>query len=108
MRMMMHVTIPVEPGNRAALAGTLGSTIQKLLEPMHAESAYFTATESGERSGFIVFRLKDSSESPGIAEPFFLAFNAKLTFWPVMNLQDLGKAAPGIEKAVQEYRAAAS
>jgi hypothetical protein len=38
-----------------------------------------------------------------IAEPFFLAFKAQVTFFPVMNAQDLANAGPGIEKAVKEH-----
>src|SRR5579863_2767010 len=47
MRMMMHVTMPVETGNNAAKNGTLGTTLQKILAEMKPEAAYFAATESG-------------------------------------------------------------
>jgi hypothetical protein len=47
--------------------------------------------------------MKDSSEIPAIAEPWFLAFNAELSFRPVMNPQDLATAGPSIAKAAQEY-----
>jgi hypothetical protein len=72
------------------------------------EAAYFTSGASGERGGFIVFDLKDTSQIPAVAEPFFLAFNAKVTFSPAMNAQDLAHALPGIEKAVKEYGKTAS
>jgi len=52
--------------------------------------------------------LKDTSEIPAVAEPFFLAYNARVTFFPVMNAADLAKAAPGIEKAVKAHAKAAS
>jgi hypothetical protein len=52
--------------------------------------------------------MKDTSEIPAIAEPFFLAFNAKVTFFPVMNAQDLANAMPGIAKAVKEHGKTAS
>lgn len=103
MRTLMHLSIPVEAGNAAARAGTLGSTVQTILQEMKAEAAYFTTTPSGERGGFIVFDLQDSSQIPSIAEPLFLAFNAKIWIHPVMNAEDLAKAAPGIEKAVTEH-----
>jgi len=38
-----------------------------------------------------------------VAEPWFLAFNAQVEFHPAMNLEDLKKATPGIEKAVKKY-----
>lgn len=103
MRMMMQFSIPVEAGNEAARSGAFGPAFQKTLEALKPEAAYFAAGASGERGGFIVFDMKDASQIPGIAEPFFLAFNAKVTFSPVMNAQDLAKAAPGIAKAVKEH-----
>ena len=108
MRMMMQMSIPVEAGNRAARTGAFGPSFQKILEALKPEAAYFTTQTSGERGGFIVFDLKDTSEIPAVAEPFFLAFNARVTFCPVMNAQDLANAAPGIKKAVKEHGKAAS
>jgi hypothetical protein len=99
MRTLLRVSIPVETGNAAAKAGTLGSTVEKLLADLKPEAAYFFNDDNGNRSGSIVFDLKDSSEIPGIAEPWFLAFNAKVSFRPVMNAQDLAKAGPAITKA---------
>jgi len=107
--MMMQFSIPVEAGNKAARTGAFGpSSFQKILDALKPEAAYFTATASGERGGFIVFDLQDTSQIPAVAEPFFLAFNAKVNVFPVMNAQDLANAAPGIEKAVKEHGKAAS
>jgi hypothetical protein len=108
MRMMMQISIPVEAGNNAARTGAFGPSFQKILEGLKPEAAYFTTGANGERGGFIVFDLKDTSEIPAVAEPFFLAYNAKVTFCPVMNAQDLAKAGPGIEKAVKQHGKAAS
>src|ERR1700736_1064899 len=103
MRMLLRVSIPVETGNAAAKDGTLGSTIERILADLKPEAAYFLADDDGQRSGSIVFDMKDSSEIPAVAEPWFLAFNAKVSFQPVMNPQDLAKAAPSIGKAAQQY-----
>lgn len=108
MRIMMQMTIPVEAGNEAARTGSFGGPLEKILEPLKPEAAYFFAGPSGERGGIIVFDMKDTSQIPGIAEQFFLRYNAKLTFYPVMNAQDLAKAAPGIEKAVKQHAKVAS
>jgi hypothetical protein len=99
MRMLMQIAIPVEAGNHAARTGALGPSFRKILDALKPEAAYFTAVGSGERGGFIVFDLKDPSQTPAVAEPFFLDFNARVTFSPVMNAQDLANAMPGIEKA---------
>ncbi|MBV9622566.1 MAG: hypothetical protein JOZ14_01145 [Acidobacteria bacterium] len=106
MRMLMQIAIPVAAGNKAAQTGAFGEPFQKILDALKPEAAYFTATANGERGGFVVFDMKDPSEIPAIAEPFFLNYDARITFAPVMNTQDLAKAGPGIEKAVKEYRKA--
>jgi hypothetical protein len=100
--MMMRVSIPVETGNAAAREGTLGSTIQRILDDLKPEAAYF-AEDEGKRTGYIFFDMKESSEIPKVAEPWFLAFNASLTVRPAMNSQDLAAAAPGIKRAVQGF-----
>jgi hypothetical protein len=106
MRMLMKVNIPVEEGNAAARDGRLGTTIEKILEQIKPEAAYF-AEDNGERTGYIVFDMKDSSELPAVAEPWFLAFNARLTVRPAMNAQDLANGMPGIERAVKGFAKAA-
>jgi len=103
MRMLLRVSIPAETGNAAAKAGTLASTIRKILAGLKPEAAYFFADDNGNRSGSIVFDMTDSSQIPGIAEPWFLAFNAKVSFRPVMNPEDLAKAGPAIDQAAKEY-----
>ncbi len=103
MRMLLRVSIPIDTGNAAAKAGTLGSTIEGILANLKPEAAYFFADDDGQRAGSIVFDLKDSSQIPSVAEPWFLAFNAKVSLRPVMNPQDLAKAGASIGKAVKQY-----
>ena len=103
MRMLLRVSVPVEAGNAAAKAGTLGPTIERILADLKPEAAYFFADDDGNRSGSIVFDMKDSSQIPAIAEPWFLAFNAKISLRPIMNPQDLATAGPSIAKAAKEY-----
>jgi hypothetical protein len=103
MRMLLRVSIPVEAGNAAAKDGTLGSTVESILADLKPEAVYFFADDNGNRSGSIVFDMKDTSQIPAIAEPWFLAFNAKVSFRPVMNPQDLAKAGPSIGKAAKKY-----
>jgi hypothetical protein len=103
MRTLLRVSIPVEAGNAAAKAGTLGSTVEKILAELKPEAAYFFADDNGNRSASIVFDLKDTSDIPGVAEPWFLAFNAGVSFRPVMDAKDLAKAAGAIDKAAGQY-----
>ena len=103
MRMLLRVSIPVEAGNAAVKAGTLSSTVQQILADLKPEAAYFFADDNGNRSGSIIFDMKDSSEIPAVAEPWFLAFNAKVSFRPIMNPDDIAKASPSIDKAAERY-----
>jgi hypothetical protein len=103
MRMLLRVSIPVEAGNAAAKNGTLGSTVEQILADLKPEAAYFFADDNGQRAGSIVFDMKDPSQIPAVAEPWFLAFNAKVSLRPIMNPQDLGKAGPSIGKAAKQY-----
>jgi len=47
--------------------------------------------------------MKDTSEIPAFAEPWFLAFNAQVEFHPAMSAEDLARATPAIEQAVRKY-----
>jgi hypothetical protein len=102
MRFLLKVNIPVEAGNAAAKAGTLGTTIQAILEELKPEAVYFT-DNNGQRCGFIFFQMQEASQIPAIAEPWFLAFNAGIELHPVMLPDDLAKASGSIEKAVKKY-----
>lgn len=103
MRMLLRVSIPVETGNAAAKAGTLGSTIERILANLKPEASYFFADDNGNRSGSIVFDMQDTAQIPSIAEPWFFAFNAKVSLRPVMTPQDLAQAGTSIAQAAEHY-----
>jgi hypothetical protein len=102
MRMLMKVNLDTATGNNAVRNGTLGSTIKSILDEIKPEAAYFT-DDGGERTAYIFFDMKDASQIPSLAEPFFLAFNAKVHFRPAMNLGDLAQAGPGIDAVAKKY-----
>lgn len=89
--MLLRVSIPVETGNAAIKAGTLGPTMEKILADLKPEAVYFFTDDNGCRSASIVFDMQDSSQVPAIADPWYLAFNAKISLRPCMTPQDLAK-----------------
>ena len=91
MRMLMFVKLPVEPFNALVRNGTAGATMKKILDDIKPEAAYFT-TMDGCRGGVIVINMDHASDIPRLAEPWFLHFNAAITFEPAMTPEDLGHA----------------
>ena len=77
--------------------------MEKILADLKPEAAYFYADDSGNRCGSVVFDMQDASQIPAAAEPWFLAFNAQVTFRPVMTPADLAKGAAGIDAAVKKF-----
>ena len=102
MRMLMKINIPVEAGNKAVWEGTLGKTIQQILQAQRPEAAYFVA-ENGQRCGFLIVNLESESKIPALAEPWFLALNAAIEFYPAMKPEDLQQASRDIEVSAKTY-----
>jgi hypothetical protein len=94
MRMLMHVQMPLEPFNTAVRDGTVGRKIQQILEAIKPEASYFTE-QNGRRGGIFAVNVKDSSDVPMLAEPWFLAFNAEVEFRIAMTPEDLARADLG-------------
>jgi len=103
MRMLLRASIPVETGNAAIKAGTLGSTVETILADLKPEAVYFFPDDSGLRSVSAVFDMQDQSQIPAVAEPWFLAFNAKVSIRPVMSPQDFAKASTSLTRVVEHY-----
>ena len=102
MRFFMKVTFPVEAGNKAAKKGSLSKTIKSILDEQKPEAAYFVAMD-GQRTALLFVDMKDTSEIPALAEPWFLALNASIEIQPAMAPEDLEKATKDMEKAVKKY-----
>ena len=102
MRVLLKVTFPVEIGNEAAANGTLAKTVESIVAEQKPEAVYFFA-QDGKRGGFLVVNIKDTSEIPSYSEPWFLAFNATVELYPVMNAEDLARGASGIDRAAKKY-----
>ena len=98
MKMLLDVEMPHEPFNTLTREGKAGQVIGRILEDLKPEVVYFTERD-GKRGCVLVVDLKDGSDVPRLAEPFFLNFNADCKFRVAMspeelrsaNLEDLGK-----------------
>jgi hypothetical protein len=91
MRFVLQVSFPVDKFNQAVRDGSAGKKLQRIMEEIRPEAAYFCA-DDGNRGGFFVVDMKDTSEMPKFAEPFFLNFDATVKFLPTMTPADLQKA----------------
>ncbi|MEO8098585.1 MAG: panthothenate synthetase [Acidobacteriota bacterium] len=94
MRMLMNVKFPLEPFNSAVKDGSAGPKVQKILADMKPELALFSERD-GHRGGTFVVNVKDASDIPVLAEPWFLTFNAEVELRIAMTPEDLGKADLG-------------
>lgn len=91
MRMLLHLEFPTEPFNSYVRDGSIAGRIQKIMAHVKPEAAYFSE-HHGSRGAVLVINMKEASELPGIAEPFFLQFEAIAEFRIAMTPEDLGKS----------------
>ncbi|MFF2361856.1 DUF3303 family protein [Streptomyces sp. NPDC058122] len=90
MRVMLKATMDTDKANELIRSGKLPELMQRTMDRLKPESAYFTA-QDGSRTCYMVFDMQDSSQMPSIAEPFFMSLGARVEFTPVMNAEDLHK-----------------
>jgi len=88
--MMLKFTIPIEKGNQAFKDGSLGRTLESMMNKLKPEAAYF-APSDGKRGGMMFFDLAEPSQIIEVAEPLFSNLNAAIELVPVMNGDDLRK-----------------
>ena len=102
MRFMLTFQIGLEEGNAAVKDGTLGQTIESILNEIKPEAAYFSDID-GSRGGYLVINMDDASQIPAIAEPLFLGLGAIIKIHPVMTPEDLGRATEALQQAAHKY-----
>jgi len=102
MRFMITCRIPVEKGNELVKSGTLGPTVQSIMDDLQPKAAYFIDVE-GARGAHIVVDMEEASQIPPLVEPLMLALGAEIEVHPVMVLEDLGKASAEFERVAQKY-----
>ncbi len=88
MRMMVKITIGAADGSRALKDGSMAQIMENFAATHKPESAYF-GVENGERTAYYVIDMTDVSQMPAIAEPSFAGLNARISFTPVMNAEEL-------------------
>ena len=96
MRMMIKFALPVEASNAAIRTGKLQKIFQQLAEDLKPEAGYCFLS-GGERSGFFVVDIRESSQVAEIAERLFFGVNAKIELVPVVTADDLRKGLSGVQ-----------
>lgn len=102
MRFLCTARMDTDKANALTRRGTLGQTIQSIMEDIKPEVAYFIADE-GQRTAVFVVDMQSESQLPAVAEPWFIAFDADFSAAPAMLAEDLAKAGPAIEAAAKKY-----
>ena len=104
MRVMIKFALAVESSNAAIRTGKLQKVMHQIVEDLKPEAAYFFPTPTeGERGGFFIVDVQDSSQIADMAERFFFGLNAKVEFVPVMSATDLEKGLSGVQNTIQRY-----
>jgi hypothetical protein len=98
--MLLTVEFPHEPFNSLVRSGKAGQVLDRILDAIKPEAAYFTE-QDGMRGGIFVIDVKNPSDVPAFAEPFFLNFHANCKFRIVMGPEDLKKA--GLEELGKKW-----
>ena len=102
MRFLLKAELPVEVGNSIIKDGKLAETFRSILDEQKPEAVYFLAS-NGKRAAYLFLDMKDVSQIPALAEPWFLAFQASVEIVPVMVPDDLKKAEPAMKEAIKKY-----
>jgi hypothetical protein len=100
MRMLIHVKIPHKEFNAHVKDGSIEKKIKRILDEIEPEAVYFTEYD-GWRGVILIADVAEPSAVPGIAEPWFLVFNADVEFHIVMSPDDLEKA--GLNKLAKKW-----
>ncbi|MGR8010401.1 DUF3303 family protein [Streptomyces hypolithicus] len=96
MRVMLRAVMDTNTSSEAITSGRLPKIMESMMERLKPEAAYFGPSEGGRACTF-VFDMKDSSQMPSIAEPFFRELGAKLELFPVMNPEELRKGLAALQ-----------
>jgi hypothetical protein len=102
MRVMVRFSFPVVAGNAAIRTGKVEKVFQQLMEELKPEAAYFHGV-NGDRGGFFVIDMRESSQIADTAERLFFGLEAKIELIPVMSPTDLQKGLSEVQSTIQRY-----
>lgn len=103
MKFLVKATIPVETGNQlVSRPEEFFGLVQKILADVQPEAFYF-ALADGQRNNYLIVDVKDGSELPRVAEPFWQAMNAHVEAIPVMDQADIERSMSVIQEIVPKY-----
>lgn len=89
MHTLLKVTMTdMVAANAAIQEGRFQKIIQQLTNTIKPESTFFYS-ENGFRAALFTFDMKDASLIPQIAEPLFSGLNARVEFFPAMDMNEL-------------------
>lgn len=98
MHTLLKVTMcDVPAANKAISEGRLQKLIQDVSKIIKPEVSFFYS-DQGFRCGLMVFDMKDASQIPSIAEPFFIELNAKVEIIPAMDSNELAQGLSAWQK----------
>ena len=100
MRFMLTFRVPMDEGNAAIKDGSIGPTLQAIIDELKPEAAYFGPME-GARGAYLVVNFDDPSQLPAVAEPLFLGLGATIQISPVFTPEEL--PAETLQQAAQKY-----
>jgi hypothetical protein len=97
MRFLLIASMSTETANEVVRSGRIGQVMQKTLQQLKPEAAYF-GPGNGVRTAYLVVNVDDVSQIPAISEPFFQEVGAKVEFIPVMTVEDLTKGLAALQQ----------
>ena len=102
MRVMVKFSFAADAANTAIRTGKVERVFQQLMEDLKPEAAYFHSVD-GDRGGFFIVNMQESSQIAEIAERLFFGVNAKIELVPVMTADDLRKGLSGVQETIRRY-----
>ncbi len=99
MRTLIRISMDTEKSNATIKAGGFPELLRVAIARLQPEATYFYA-EHGKRTALFVADLKESSEIPAIAEPFFMEAGATVELFPTMNVEELQR---GLAEAAKGF-----